>query len=139
MAAININTIRATVEKRLVNEFRRNQVIPLVFNNVFFDESVHEEFIQCVTSFGTNQYLTQASSGSTNLIVGLITLDIFTKQGVGAGSNFLIADRLRKLFNRIKVSGVRFDAPVGPEILQSDIEGKFHTQMRITFELYETV
>ena len=45
----------------------------------------------------------------------------------------------RNLFNRVTVSDVRFDPPVGPEILQSTPEGKFQTQIRITFELYETL
>tara|TARA_R100000231_G_scaffold179_5_gene311 strand:+ start:419 stop:841 length:423 start_codon:yes stop_codon:yes gene_type:complete len=140
MTAINLNTVRGTIEKRLVDEFRNGPVIPLVFNNVPFDDSINDEYIQCVTNFGTNEYLTQQTTGSaTNLIVGLITLDIFTNQGIGAGSNFVIANRIRNLFNRITVKGVRFDPPIGPEIFQSAIEGKFQTQMRVSFEIYETI
>tara|TARA_Y100001972_G_scaffold109296_1_gene140061 strand:+ start:290 stop:712 length:423 start_codon:yes stop_codon:yes gene_type:complete len=140
MAAINLNTVRSIIETRLSNEFNFGQVIPIVFSNVDFDESINDEFIQCVINFGTNQYLTQnTTENTTNLIVGLITLDIFTKQGFGSGSNFIIGDRIRNLFNRIVVTGVRFDAPIGPEIFQSTIEGKFQTQIRITFELYETI
>ena len=71
--------------------------------------------------------------------MGLITFNIYTKQGIGAGENFAIAKRLRNLFNRITVSDVRFDPPVGPEIFQSSPEGKFQTQIRITFELYEAL
>ena len=37
MAATNLNTVRATIEQRLDEEFRTNEVIPLVFNNVPFD------------------------------------------------------------------------------------------------------
>ena len=71
--------------------------------------------------------------------MGLNTFNIYTKQGVGAGENFAIAKRLRNLFNSITVADVRFDPPVGPEILQSSPEGKFQTQIRITFELYEAL
>ena len=143
MAATNLNTVRATIEKRLSDEFRSGQKIPLVFNNVPFDASTVDRYIQCITSFGSSEYLTQqapnSSTTATNLIVGLITFNIFTKQGLGAGANFVIAKRLRDLFNRITVSDVRFDTPVGPEILQSSPEGKFQTQIRITFELYEAL
>ena len=143
MAATDLNTVRATIEKRLNDEFRIGPSIPLVFNNVPFDASTVDKYIQCVTSFGASEYLTQQAPNSattaTNLVVGLITCNIYTKQGLGAGTNFTIAKRVRDLFNRITVSDVRFDPPVGPEILQSTPEGKFQTQIRITFELYETL
>ena len=143
MAATDLNTVRATIEKRLNDEFRIGPSIPLVFNNTPFDASTVDKYIQCVTSFGASEYLTQQSPDSattaTNLVVGLITFNIYTKQGVGAGENFAIAKRLRNLFNRITVSDVRFDPPVGPEIFQSSPEGKFQTQVRITFELYEAL
>ena len=143
MAATDINTVRATIEKRLNDEFRIGPSIPLVFNNVPFDASTVDQYIQCVISFGSSEYLTQqapnSSTTSTNLIVGLVTCNIYTKQGLGAGANFTIGKRVRDLFNRITVSDVRFDPPVGPEILQSTPEGKFQTQIRITFELYEAL
>ena len=140
MAATDLNTVRATIEKRLVDEFRLGPSIPLVFNNVPFDVSNVDKYIQCVTNFGSSEYITQGTNTSaTNLVVGLIVFDIFTKQGIGAGSNFVIGKRLRNLFNRMTVSGVRFDPPIGPEVLQPTIEGKFQTQIRITFELYETL
>ena len=77
------------------------------------------------------------SANSTNSVVGLITLNIFTEEGIGAGSNLTIGKRLRDLYNNITVSNVIFDSPVGPEIFTSNPEGKFQTQLRITFEIYE--
>ena len=143
MAATNLNTVRATIEKRLNDEFRTGPSIPLVFNNIPFDASNVDQYIQCVTSFGSSEYLTQQAPNSattaTNLVVGLITFNIYTEQGLGAGANFDIAERLRNLFNRITVSDVRFDPPIGPEVLESSPEGKFQTQVRITFELYEAL
>ena len=141
MAAVNLNTVRAIIEERLTEEFTDGPFVPLVFNNVPFDASTVDQYIQCVTSFGSSEYLTQqapnSSTTASNLIVGLTIFNIYTKQGLGAGANFIIAKRLRDLFNRITISDVRFDPPVGPEILQSSPEGKFQTQVRITFELYE--
>ena len=143
MAATDLNTVRATIEERLTEEFTSGPFIPLVFNNVPFDASNVDQYIQCITSFGASQYLTQQAPNSattaTNLVVGLIILNIYTKQGVGASVNFDIAKRLRNLFNRITVSDVRFNPPIGPEIFQSNPEGKFQTQVRITFELYESL
>jgi hypothetical protein len=103
-----------------------------------FDSTAEDTFVQCVTSFGNNTYLTQGdSSNSSNQIDGLVLLNVFTEEGLGAGSNFTICKRLRDLYNRITVSSVIFDAPIGPEILTSSPEGKFQTQIRITFTIYE--
>jgi len=143
MTATDLNTVRATIEKRLNDEFRIGPSIPLVFNNIPFDASTVDQYIQCITSFGSSEYLTQqapnSSTTATNLVVGLVTCNIYTKQGIGAGANFTIGKRVRDLFNRITVSDVRFDPPIGPEIFQSSPEGKFQTQIRITFELYEAL
>ena len=77
------------------------------------------------------------SGNSTNSVVGLILLNIFTEEGIGAGANLTIGKRLRDLYNNITVSNVIFDSPIGPEVLTSSPEGKFQTQIRITFEIFE--
>ena len=138
MAATNLNTVRATIEKRLNDEFRIGQNIPIVFNNVPFDASTVDRYIQCSVGFGSSEYVTQGTdSSASNLVVGLCIFNIYTEQGLGAGANFAICKRLRALYNRITVSSVIFDAPIGPEITTSNPEGKFQTQIRITFSIYE--
>ena len=138
MAAIDLNTVRSTIEARLATELASSPAIPVVFNNMAFDSTTEDSFVQCVTSFGANTYLTQGgASDSDNLISGLVLLNVFTEEGIGAGANFTICKRLRDLYNRITVSSVIFDAPIGPEILTSSPEGKFQTQIRITFTIYE--
>ena len=138
MAAIDLNTVRSTIEARLATELASSPAIPVVFNNMAFDSTTEDTFVQCITSFGSNSYLTQGgSSDSDNSISGLVLLNVFTEEGLGAGSNFTICKRLRDLYNRITVSSVIFDAPIGPEILTSSPEGKFQTQIRITFTIYE--
>ena len=138
MAAIDLNTVRSTIEARLATELASSPAIPVVFNNMAFDSTTEDTFVQCITSFGNNSYLTQGgSSDSDNQIDGLILLNVFTEEGLGAGSNFTICKRLRDLYNRITVLSVIFDAPIGPEILNSSPEGKFQTQIRITFTIYE--
>ena len=138
MAATDLNTVRSTIEARLATELALDPAIPVVFNNMTFDSTAEDTFVQCITSFGNNTYLTQGgASDSSNQIDGLVLLNVFTEEGLGAGSNFTICKRLRDLYNRITVSSVIFDAPIGPEILTSSPEGKFQTQIRITFTIYE--
>ena len=138
MAATDLNTVRSTIEARLATELASSPAIPVVFNNMTFDSTAEDTFVQCITSFGANEYLTQGnSSTATNNIVGLVILNVFTEEGIGAGSNYTICKRLRDLYNRITVSNVIFDPPNGPEILTSSPEGKFQTQIRITFNIYE--
>ena len=138
MAATDLNTVRSTIEARLATELASSPAIPVVFNNMTFDSNAEDTFVQCVTSFGSGSYLTMGGSGnSTNSIVGLTTINIFTEEGIGAGANFKIGKRLRDLYNNITVSNVIFDSPIGPEVLTSSPQGKFQTQIRITFEIYE--
>ena len=138
MAATDLNTVRSTIEARLATELASSPAIPVVFNNMTFDSAAEDTFVQCITSFGANSYITQGGTyDSDNLINGLVLLNVFTEEGLGAGSNLTICKRLRDLYNRITVSSVIFDAPIGPEILNSSPEGKFQTQIRITFTIYE--
>ena len=124
MAAVDLNTVRSTIEARLATELASSPAIPVVFSNMAFDSTTEDTFVQCITSFGSHQYLTQGgTSDSTNNVVGLIVLNVFTEEGIGGGSNFTICKRLRDLYNRITVSNVIFDSPIGPEILNSSPEG----------------
>ena len=138
MAATDLNTVRSTIEARLATELASSPAIPVVFNNMTFDSTAEDTFVQCITSFGAGEYLTMGgTTDSDNNVVGLVLLNIFTEEGLGAGSNFTICKRLRDLYNRVTVSNVIFDSPVGPEIFASSPEGKFQTQIRITFNIYE--
>jgi hypothetical protein len=138
MAATDLNTVRSTIEARLATELASSPAIPVVFNNMTFDSTAEDTFVQCITSFGASEYLTMGgTTDSDNNVVGLVLLNVFTEEGLGAGSNFTICKRLRDLYNRVTVSNVIFDSPVGPEILASSPEGKFQTQIRITFNIYE--
>tara|TARA_A100001515_G_scaffold121_1_gene168 strand:+ start:642 stop:1064 length:423 start_codon:yes stop_codon:yes gene_type:complete len=138
MAAVDLNTIRSTIEARLATELASSPAIPVVFNNMTFDSTTEDTFVQCITSFGAGQYLTMGgTTDSDNNVIGLVLLNVFTEEGLGAGSNFTICKRLRDLYNRVTVSNVIFDSPIGPEIFTSSPEGKFQTQIRITFNIYE--
>ena len=135
MAAIDLNTVRSTIEGRLATELASSPVIPVVFSNMSFDSTTEDTFVQCETTFGGGRYL----ANGVNVVVGLVTLNIFTEEGIGSGANYVIGKRLRDLYNKITVSDVIFDSPVGPEVLTSSPEGKFQTQIRVTFEIYESL
>ena len=137
MAATDLNTVRSTIEARLATELASSPAIAVVFNNMAFDSTTEDSFVQCVTSFGSGSYQTMGNASGTNSVVGLVLLNVFTEEGIGAGANFTICKRLRDLYNRITVSSVIFDSPIGPEILTSSPEGKFQTQIRVTFEIFE--
>ena len=114
MAATDLNTVRSTIEARLATELASSPAIPVVFNNMAFDSTTEDSFVQCVTSFGSGSYQTMGNASGTNSVVGLVLLNVFTEEGIGAGANFTICKRLRDLYNRITVSSVIFDSPIGP-------------------------
>ena len=139
MAAIDLNTVRAVVEKRLVAELENAPPVPVVFHNMAYEPTPGSSWVQCLTTFGANEYLSQGSTtNSQNRVFGLLVINIFSAAGVGPGANYVIGERIRDLYNRVNVSGVFFDAPTGPEVLGSpNPEGYFQTQVRVTFESIE--
>ena len=139
MAAADLNAIRATIEGRLATELADSPAIPVVFHNMAYEPTPNSSWVQCLTTFGGNEYLGQGSTTvGYNRIVGLVLINIFSSKGVGPGANYVIGKRIRDLYNRVIVSGVFFDAPTGPEVLASPTpEGYFQTQVRVTFEFIE--
>ena len=139
MAALDLNAIRAIVEGRLATELATAPVIPVVFHNVAYTPTPSSTWAQCTVSFGTNNYMTMGSTaGASNSVIGVIVVNIFSAKGVGPGANFTVGKRVRDLYNRIVVSGVRFDPPTGPEVVATPSpEGYFQSQVRMTFETFE--
>ena len=139
MAAANLNTVRSTIEARLATELAIAPVIPVVFHNQPYTPTPGTSWVQCLVSFGSNNYLTLGgTTGSSNSIIGVVVINVFTPKGVGPGANYTIAKRIRDLYNRVIVSGVHFDPPTGPEVVAAPApEGYFQTQVRMTFETFE--
>ena len=139
MAATDLNTVRATIEARLKTELANSPAIPVVFQNSSYIPTPNTSWCQCLLSFGNSTYESLGgASSSTNNIAGVVSINTFTPEGIGSGSNFTIAKRIRDLYNRIIVSGVSFDSPIGPQVLEtSNPEGYFQTQIRVTFNVFE--
>ena len=51
MAATDLNTVRSTIEARLATEFASSPAVPVVFNNMAFDSTTEDTFVQCITKF----------------------------------------------------------------------------------------
>jgi len=139
MAAADLNSVRATIEGRLATELASSPAIPVVFHNMAYEPTPNSSWVQCLLSFGTSTYLTHGgTSDSRNELVGIAVVNIFSAKGVGPGANYVIGKRIRDLYNRINVSGVHFDPPIGPEVVASPSpEGYFQTQVRVTFDFIE--
>jgi hypothetical protein len=139
MAAADLNSVRATIEGRLATELANSPAIPVVFHNMAYEPTPNSSWVQCLLSFGTSTYLTHGgTSDSRNELVGIAVVNIFSAKGVGPGANYVIGKRIRDLYNRINVSGVHFDPPIGPEVVASPSpEGYFQTQVRVTFDFIE--
>ena len=139
MAAADLNSVRATIEGRLATELANSPAIPVVFHNMAYEPTSNSSWVQCLLSFGTSTYLTHGgTSDSRNELVGIAVVNIFSAKGVGPGANYVIGKRVRDLYNRINVSGVHFDPPIGPEVVASPSpEGYFQTQVRVTFDFIE--
>ena len=139
MAAANLNTIRSTIEGRLATELNKSPKVPVVFHNMAYKPTPNSTWAQCNVSFGSSSYLTQGlPTGSDNRMTGVVVINVFSPKGVGAGANLIISKRIRDLYNRNIVSGVYFDAPIGPEVVATPSpEGYYQTQVRVTFEFIE--
>ena len=86
MAALNLNTIRAAIEGRLSTELAGSPVIPVVFHNMSYTPTPADSWVQCLVSFGNSSYETMGdSSSSSNLVFGVVLINIFTAQGIGPG------------------------------------------------------
>jgi hypothetical protein len=96
-------------------------------------------WVQCLVSFGANNYMTMGSiAGASNSVIGVVVINIFSAKGVGSGANLTVAKRIRDLYVRINTTGVRFDPPTGPEVVATPSpEGYFQSQVRMTFETFE--
>ena len=141
MAALNLNTIRKDIEQRLIDELNKAPITLVVFGNQSFQPDSERNFVQCLVEFTGSEYITLGgTTNSTNNLTGLITINIFTKIGVGLGSNFTIAKRIKDLYNRVKLNDIFFDPATGPAVVENAAqEGFIQSVMSIPFEIFENL
>ena len=140
MAALNLNTIRKDIEEKLIKEFAKAPITKLIFNNQPFNPQGETNFVQCLVEFTDTEYLTQINTNNFNNLSGLITVNIFSKIGVGLGSNLSMAQRIRNLYNRVKLNDIFFEPSSGPTVIQNAApEGYVQSVMSISFEVLESL
>ena len=145
----DVNVLRGKIEKALADEMNKQPYYDVVFGNVNFDSKSKGPFLQCLVSFSDGEYLSQTKSrtlstandvilNAYNRITGLVVVNIFNQPGIGTGPGMIIGNRVRKLYNRLNLDGIVFDAPSGPQVLSNPRpEAKSQTQVRVTFEFLE--
>ena len=140
MAAIDLNAIRKDIEEKLIKEFAKAPITKLIFNNQPFNPQGETNFVQCLVEFTDTEYLTQINTNNFNNLSGLITVNIFSKIGVGLGSNLSMAQRIRNLYNRVKLNDIFFEPSSGPTVIQNAApEGYVQSVMSISFEVLESL
>ena len=141
MAALNLNTVRQTIEARLATEMASSPAITTIFANEPFTPTSETSFVQCLVNFGTGEYLTLGgTSDSANSQIGNITINIFTKIGVGLGDNLTIAKRIRDLYNRVVISDLYFEPPDGPNVLEAaSPQGFVQSVLSVNFQIIESL
>lgn len=140
MAATDLNAVRGTIEKRLLNELSGSTPpVPIVFHNTNYTPPTNSSWCQCQVEFSTNDYLTQGgTTDSSNRITGAVTFNIYSPKGIGSADNLAICKKIRDLYNRVVVSGVYFDPVSGPEVMTNlTVDAYFQTQINVTFEVIE--
>jgi hypothetical protein len=132
------NDIRAAIEGRIATEMAIAPVYPVSYQNAPFTPPNNTPWLQVFIRFGDNAYATLLSPATgMNRQNGVLTVNVFTPVGAGAGANFTIAERVKDLFDRQTVSQIIFDAASGPaQVTPASPEPYFQTQLTITFEAY---
>ena len=141
MSALDLNTVRQTIEARLATEMASSPAITTIFANEPFTPTSETSFVQCLINFGSGDYLTLGgTSDSKNSQIGNITINIFTKIGVGLGDNLTIAKRIRDLYNRVVISDLYFEPPDGPNVLEAaSPQGFVQSVLSVNFQIIESL
>lgn len=132
------NNVRAVIEGRIATEMASSPALSVAFPNVPFTPTDSESWIKVSLQFEDSNYFTlRGPNPGFNRQAGIVVLDVFTAIGVGAGANYTITERIKDLFDRINVSGVKFDAPSGPTVIEPAAPAAyFQTQVSVTFDAY---
>jgi hypothetical protein len=133
------NQVRAIIESRIAAEMTKEPAYPVSYQNVPFTPPNNQPWVQASIRFGDNNYATLLPTGGEgyNLQTGTLVLNVFTPQGNGTAANFTLAERLKDLFDRVRIEGIIFDAASGPaQVAPAAPEAYYQTQVTITFSAY---
>lgn len=138
---MSLNTIRSAIETRIATEFASAPVIEISYGNVPFSPPNNSSFIQVFVGFGDHRYLTLVSPATgMNAVNGVITANVFTPRGAGAGANLTIGQRFIDLFSRVYTSNIKFDAANGPTPIEASVnETGISTQSSLAASFYQSL
>jgi hypothetical protein len=116
-----------------------NPAYPVSYQNVPFTPPNNTPWLQAFIRFGDNSYATLLPTGGVgfNRQNGTLVVNVFTPVGAGAAANFVIAERIKDLFDRAKFSSIIFDPASGPaQVTPAAPQPYYQTQLTATFEAY---
>jgi hypothetical protein len=138
-----INDIRSAIEQRIAAEMATEPAYPVAYQNAPLAPPNNAPWLQVFIRFGDNNYATLIEPGpGYNRQTGTLVVNVFTPVGVGAGPNFIIAQRLLQLFDRAKFANIIFDPASGPQQITPGTDASslaasyFQTQFTATFDAY---
>jgi hypothetical protein len=138
-----INDIRSAIEQRIAVEMAKEPAYPVAYQNAPLAPPNNAPWLQVFIRFGDNNYATLIEPGlGYNRQTGTLVVNVFTPVGVGAGPNFIIAQRLLQLFDRAKFANIIFDPASGPQQITPGTDASslaasyFQTQFTATFDAY---
>jgi hypothetical protein len=133
------NDVRSAIEGRIATQMAINPAYPVSYQNVPFTPPNNTPWIQAFIRFGDNSYATLLPTGGAgfNRQNGTLVVNVYTPIGAGTAANFVIAERVKDLFDRAKFSGIIFDPASGPaQVTPAAPQPYYQTQLTATFEAY---
>ena len=130
-----LNDIRAAIEGRIATEMALSPAYPVSYQNAPYVQPNNSTWLGVQFRFGDSAYLTLLGpSTGFNQQNGTVIVNIYTPLNSGAGANFTVAERIKNLFSRVKLTSIIFDAPSGPaQVLPAQPGSFFQTRIITTF------
>lgn len=129
---LELNLVRKTIEGAIATEFAKATAYPVFYGNQTVKPPNNAPWLWCTINFGDGEYQFLKQGDSIN---GVAQVNIFTPVATGTGLALTIADRVKSVFNRLTVSGVRFRPASGPRaIAQADTSAWYQVSVSIQFK-----
>ena len=90
---------------------------PIRWPGVGFTPPSSGPWIEPTAVFGDGS---ETTKNGRNLVVGVLTVTLFDRPGVGAGPLYTLADLLRDVFNRVDLPNLTLRVPSGPRLVAED-------------------
>ena len=135
MALPDLQLIRRTIEQRIATEFVD---VPVYFGNQQTSPPNNAHWLWCGINFGDSSY---QSLDGLDWVDGVAQVNVFAPVASGTGTALDLAQRLKGVFNRIRVSGVYFRPANGPRtVAQQAMSAWFQMAVSVAFvaERYQT-